>query len=101
DALKALQEALRLAPDSARIEMIMGFVYDRQGNGEQALKYLRAAASHGPNDLHVLYSLARYLEMRPNQKTDAEAQATLTKILGITSSNLVAEVAMLRVACRT
>ncbi|MBI1336933.1 MAG: tetratricopeptide repeat protein [Phycisphaera sp.] len=60
EAVRQLDRALALDPESADILRMLGHLYARWGNSVRAALYLKRAVLANPNDLESVYLLARY-----------------------------------------
>lgn len=80
-ALRCYQQALRLAPNSAKINRQMGYYYMSRGNNERARDYLSRSFSLNPNQPEVAGELGR-LGVRTQIPRKAEPRANrLDKIV--------------------
>lgn len=83
-ALKTAETARKLAPDSSRIEALLGQIQGKRGEAADCLAHFKKAISLDGKNLKALYALA--LEME-RQGSDTDARGTLERILAINPSN--------------
>jgi tetratricopeptide (TPR) repeat protein len=76
DAQKRLDAAYKLAPSSAQVNFLRGYLAFQQRNPEQAQTYLEAATKSDPRNVQALTLLGRVYLM---QHKNAEAQAVLQR----------------------
>src|SRR5579863_1612495 len=74
DAKKQLESAYKIAPSSARVNFLLGYLAFQQQNFDQAQTYLSTSAKLDPQDVQALNLLGRLHLVR---KDYAAAQATL------------------------
>jgi tetratricopeptide (TPR) repeat protein len=75
-ALKSYQQALYMAPDSAKINRQIGFYYLSKGNKEQAREYLSRSYQLNPNQPDVAGELGRLgVAVRIPRKTETSTEA--------------------------
>ncbi len=75
-ALKSYQQALYMAPDSAKINRQIGFYYLGKGNKDQAREYLSRSFQLNPNQPDVAGELGRLgVAVRIPRKTETSSEA--------------------------
>ena len=83
-ALKSAETAQKLAPDSSRVEALLGQIQSKRGEVTDCLAHFKKAISLDGKNLKALYALALETE---RQGSDTEARLTLEKILAVSPSN--------------
>ena len=83
-ALKTAETAQKLAPDSSRIEALLGQIQSKRGEVAECVAHFKQAISLDGKNLKALYALALETE---RQGSDSEASLTLQRILAVTPSN--------------
>ncbi len=92
EALSALAEAVRLAPENARFAYVYGVAFHDLGEPAKALTTLREALARFPNDGEILYALAAY---ELETKDEASAISRLEALIRLEPENEEA-IALLR-----
>src|SRR5262249_15398860 len=88
EAATDLAEAHKLAPESAEIENLLGWLAQKQGRFDKAADHFRKALEHAPQDLLTRFALAQILEKRGGTDGDMDYQRELEAILTIQPNNL-------------
>jgi Tfp pilus assembly protein PilF len=83
-----LAEAQRLAPGNWEIEAMLGHLDRARGRFADAAAHFRKALESHPNDLPVLYALARTVEQAGGPNADAEYQRLIEQGLAARPTNL-------------
>lgn len=83
NAIRHLQSALRLAPDSPQILRLLGMIYTRSGNKVRGARYLEKTVRLDPQDVESLYLLGRHAL---SQKRGTEAIVTLSRAYELNQS---------------
>jgi tetratricopeptide (TPR) repeat protein len=88
DAGRDLAEASRLAPGNSEIEAMLGHLDRARGKFADAAAHFRKSLESRPEDLLVLYSLARTVEQEGGQDADANYQRLIERALTVRPTNL-------------
>jgi cytochrome c-type biogenesis protein CcmH/NrfG len=83
-----LGEASRLAPGNPEIEAMLGHLDRARGRFADAATHFRKALESRPNDLPVLYALARTVEQEGGPNADADYQRLIERGLTLRPTNL-------------
>jgi Tfp pilus assembly protein PilF len=83
-----LDRAHKLAPDSAEIESLLGFLADQQGKVSEAVAHMRRAMARNPHDLPTIYALAEMISKEGDAQSNAEHQKLMEQILKFQPNNL-------------
>ncbi len=83
-----LAEAHRLAPENAEIEAMLGHLDRARGKFAAAADHFRKALASRPDDLPVLYALARTVEQEAGPDVDADYQRLIERGLKVDPTNL-------------
>ncbi len=83
-ALKNAETARNLAPDSSRIEALLGQIQSKRGEVAECLAHFKKAISLDDKNLKAMYALALETERQGN---DAEAKSTLQQLLALHPGN--------------
>jgi hypothetical protein len=86
-AARDLTEAQRLAPGNPEIEAMLGHLDRARGKFADAAAHFRKALESRPNDLSVLYALARTVEQDGGPNADAEYQRLIERGLEVRPTN--------------
>jgi hypothetical protein len=86
-AAKDLGEAQRLAPGNPEIEAMLGHLDRARGRFADAAAHFRMTLESRPQDLPVLYSLARTVEQEGGPDADAEYQRLIERGLKVRPTN--------------
>ncbi len=84
EALKNAETARNLAPDSSRIEALLGQIQSKRGEVAECVGHLKRAISLDGKNLKALYALALETERQGN---DGEAKRTLQQVLALQPAN--------------
>jgi Flp pilus assembly protein TadD len=87
-AARDLGEAGRLAPGNPEIEAMLGHLDRARGRFAEATAHFRKALETRPNDLPVLYALARTVEQEGGPNADAAYQRLIEQGLALRPTNL-------------
>jgi Tfp pilus assembly protein PilF len=96
-ALKTAETALRLAPESSRIEALLGQIQSKRGDVSACLGHFKKAISLDGKNLKATYALA--LEME-RQGSDVEAEQALERVLTLQPANTGVLLEFARVAAK-
>ncbi len=97
-AIRSLERAQVLAPESAELALLMGAFESRRGRVAEAVFHLRRAMSlAGPGHLKAGYALARELERQGDTR---DALAVVERMLGETPRNLALLLERIRLAAK-
>ncbi len=97
-AIRSLERAQGLAPESAELALLMGAFESRRGRVAEAVFHLRRAMSlAGPGHLKAGYALARELERQGDTR---DALAVVERMLGETPRNLALLLERIRLAAK-
>jgi cytochrome c-type biogenesis protein CcmH/NrfG len=88
DATRDLNEAKKLAPDNPEIEAMLGYLARARGKFADAAAHFRKTLEARPDDLAVLYALARTVEQEGGKDADAEYQRLIERGLATRPTNL-------------
>src|SRR6266478_5086944 len=99
EAAADLDQAKKLAPDSAEIEMLLGRLAERQADFPQAAHHFRKALEHEPKNVMILYALANSLSVQ-GPENDPEYQRHHGTILETQPYNLAVLTDYIGVAAR-
>src|SRR5262249_42646971 len=83
-----LAEAHRLVPDNPEIEAMLGHLDRARGKFADAAAHFRKALASRPDDLPVLYALARAVEQEAGPDADADYQRLIERGLKVDPTNL-------------
>src|SRR5262249_19682748 len=83
-----LKQAQKLAPESAEIESLLGWLAEKRGRYPAAEEHFRKALERSPQDLLTRYALAQDLEKQGGAEGDAGHQGQLEELLRIQPNNL-------------
>ena len=98
EAIRSMERAQGLAPDSGELAFLMGAFESRRGRAEEAVFHLRrAAALAGPAHLKAGYALARELERNGDT---GDALAVVEGLLGKAPRNLALLLERIRLAAK-
>ncbi|MEJ2504578.1 MAG: FG-GAP-like repeat-containing protein, partial [Gemmatimonadota bacterium] len=97
EASAAVDRALELAPDDARIQLAAALIARERGTPEAALGHLREAVQQEPGNTRAAFLLVQLLE-REGGAAREEAATVLDGILSVSPDNLVARVERARLA---
>ncbi len=86
-AYQSFEKARGLAPDSSRIEALLGLVEAKRGKTAETLAHYQKAVSLDNGNLRALYSWAGETERQQTASSDADAQRLLERILKLRPDN--------------
>jgi cytochrome c-type biogenesis protein CcmH/NrfG len=86
-AARDLTEAHRLTPGNPEIEAMLGHLARARGKFADAATHFRKVLESRPNDLPVLYALARTVEQEGGPNADAEYQRLIERALEVRPTN--------------
>jgi cytochrome c-type biogenesis protein CcmH/NrfG len=87
-AARDLGEAIRLAPGNAEIEAMLGHLDRARGRFADAAGHFHKSLESRPDDLAVLYALARTVEQQGGAHADTEYQRLIERGLKLRPTNL-------------
>ncbi len=99
-AFKNLETARSLAPESSRMEALLGLIESRRGKAADAIAHLQKAVNLDGRNLKALYSLAEEWERQGLAGSDAEAEKALDQILKIQPDNSAVLLEIARIASK-
>ncbi len=99
-ASQRLQKARDLAPQSDQIYALLGLLEDSRGQSPNAFADLHKAIELNPGNLRATYQLAEETERQGDDKSVAESQDLIQKILAADPNNLAALVELSRMAAK-
>ncbi len=100
-AFSSVDKARALAPDSSRIEEILGLIESRRGRVSESLAHLRKAVSLDGKNLKALYALADETSRQGLPAADAEAVKTLERLLSVEPSNAAVLLEVMRLSAKS
>ncbi len=99
-AFTSVDKARALAPDSSRIEEILGLIESRRGRVSESLAHLRKAVSLDSKNLKALYALADETSRQGLPGGDEEALQTLDRLLSVAPSNTAVLLEVVRLSAK-
>ena len=100
-AFASVDKARALAPDSSRIEEILGLIESRRGRVSESLAHLRKSVSLDGKNLKALYALADETSRQGLPGCDAEAVQTLERLLSVATSNTAVLLEVVRLSAKS
>jgi len=97
----SVDKARTLAPDSSRIEEILGLIESRRGKVSESLAHLRKAVSLDGKNLKALYALADETARQNLPGSEAEAVQTLERLLSVEPSNTAVLLEVVRLSAKS
>src|SRR5436190_1746311 len=89
-AAQRLQRARELATKNDQIYYLLGILESNRGNSSAAIADLREAVDLNPKNLRASYQLAQEVERQGGEKSEAEFESLIQKILAAQPDNLAA-----------
>lgn len=99
-ATERLEKAHSLAPGNSQISFLLGLLESERGRFEQAIADFRKAVELDPQNLKAAYRLAEEIGRQAGEKSEAEIEQLLNKILTAQPDNLAARLELARVYAR-
>ena len=99
-AAQRLQRARELASKNDQIYYLMGILESNRGNSSAAIADLREAVDLNPKNLRASYQLAQEVERQGGEKSEAEFESLIQKILAAQPDNLAALLELGRIAAK-
>ncbi|HEY6184970.1 MAG TPA: FG-GAP-like repeat-containing protein [Terriglobales bacterium] len=93
-------KARELAPRNDQIYYLMGILESQRGNSAAAITNLREAVDLNPKNLRAAYQLAQEVERQGGEKSEAEFESVIQKILSSQPDNLAALLELGRIAAK-
>lgn len=100
-AFNSVQRAQSLAPESSRIEELLGLIESRRGKVTESLAHLRKAVSLDGKNLKALYALADETARQGLPGSDAEGLQTLERLLNVEPDNAAVLLEVIRLAAKS
>jgi Tfp pilus assembly protein PilF len=100
-AFASVDKARALAPDSSRIEELLGLIESRRGRVSESLAHLRKAVSLDGNNLKALYALADETARQGLPGSDTEALQILERLASAEPSNTAVLLEVVRLAAKS
>ena len=91
---------MSLAPENSQIKTLMGLLEVSRGRSAEAIAHLRKAIELDAQNFKAVYSLAQEIERLGGDKSEAEAQSLLEKILEAQPDNLAVLLEVTRLAAK-
>jgi tetratricopeptide (TPR) repeat protein len=79
-ALRRLQAALKIEPDSADVNALIGQILVAKGNPAEALKYLEVSVAKDPTDIAKRLQLSRAYQQLGHKEDAAKQQAEIRRL---------------------
>ena len=99
-AMPRLQHARELASKNDQIYYLMGILESNRGNSSAAIADLRQAVDLNSQNLRAAYQLAQEVERQGGEKSEAEFESVIQKILAAQPDNLAALLELGRIAAK-
>ncbi len=99
-AAERLNKARDLAPDNSDVFYLLGLLESSRGNTQEAISDLRKSVDLDQKNLIATYKLAEEVERQGDDKSAAEFQSLIQKILVAQPDNLAALVELTRIAAK-
>ena len=99
-ANERLERARNLASDNSDIQYLIGLLESSRGKSAEAIAALRKAVELDGKNLFAVYKLAEEVERQGDERSTAEVQSLLQKILAAQPDNLAALVELGRIAAK-
>ena len=99
-AYERLERARTLAPESDQIHYLIGLLEKGRGRSPEAITALRKAIQLNPKNLVATFALAEEIERQGDEKSAAEYQQLVQKILDAQPDNLAALLELGRIAAK-
>lgn len=99
-AADRFNRALRLVPQNARIEFLLGLLSSARGDTQAAIDNFRKAVRLDPRDPRALYALALATERQGGAESADQFQKLIEQILTARPNNLAALVELSRIAAK-
>jgi Tfp pilus assembly protein PilF len=100
-AFATVDKARSLAPDSSRIEALLGLIESKRGKVSESMEHFRKAIALDGKNLKALYALADETALQGLQGSDAQALETFARILTIEPSNAAVLLDVTRLAAKS
>jgi Tfp pilus assembly protein PilF len=100
-AAQRLEKARSLAPDNDHIYQLLGLLESSRGNSADAIADWRRAVELNAGNYRAAYQLAEEVERQGGDKSDAEYQRLIQKILAAQPDNLAAQLELARIAAKS
>jgi tetratricopeptide (TPR) repeat protein len=100
-AFTSVDKARSLAPDSSRIEELLGLIESRRGSVSESLADFRKAIALNGKNFKALYALADEMARQGLPGSDAESIGTLERILAIEPGNSAVLLDVARLAAKS
>jgi tetratricopeptide (TPR) repeat protein len=100
-AFTSVEKARSLAPDSSRMEELLGLIESRRGKASESLAHFRKAVSLDGKNLKALYALADETARQGLPGSDAESAQTLERILSVEPENAAVLLDIVRLAAKS
>src|SRR6185312_11011144 len=99
-ASQRFSKARELASKNDQIYYLMGILESQRGNSPAAIADLREAVDLNPQNLRAAYQLAQEVERQGGEKSEAEFESVIQKILEAQPDNLAALLELGRIAAK-
>jgi Tfp pilus assembly protein PilF len=99
-AVQRLERAAALAPENSQIRTLIGLLEVSRGRSAEAITQLRRAVELDPANSKAVYSLAQEIERLGDDRSEAEAQSLLEKLLESQPDNLAILLEVTRLAAK-
>lgn len=99
-AAERLSRARVLASKNDQIYYLMGILESNRGNSTAAIADLREAVDLNPQNLRAAYQLAQEVERQGGEKSEAEFESVIQKIVAAQPDNLAAMLELGRIAAK-
>jgi hypothetical protein len=99
-ASQRLSRARELASKNDQIYYLMGILESNRGNSSAAIADLRQSVDLNPQNLRASYQLAQEVERQGGEKSEAEFESVIQKILAAQPDNLAALLELGRIAAK-
>src|SRR5215475_1862520 len=99
-ASQRFSKARELASKNDQIYYLMGILESQRGNSAAAIADLREAVDLNPQNLRAAYQLAQEVERQGGEKSEAEFESVIQKILASQPDNLAALLELGRISAK-
>jgi len=100
-ATQRFEKAHSLAPENDHIYQLLGLLESSRGNSASAIADWRKAIDINPRNYRAAYQLAEEVERQGGDKSDADYQQLIEKILSAQPNNLAAQLELARIAAKS